>query len=302
MPTVEGPLLRWVSKAEEEVFKVNVEVTPPQPPAPPVPPYANHYEYYTNQLRQFLATQPPPSTTNVAPQVGSTSQISTSSPLSTPITATAPPTTVPPFSSTVTPSTTAQTTTAAFSTFRLPTNHAVYPFTYYAPAPTTATSKVNSTSTLLPSFLTPTTPQQPVQKQYVEEERTEKVTKNYVVHELDQRDTVVKPLWKDTMTAMFGDHVKWEELKVLSGKGRPLSKPLRNRLLINSTHFSLSLGRVKQRCLVTGQIAPYLDPRTGVPFANIEAYKTISDILDHRYAWSPDLGCYAGRDSEPRGP
>lgn len=78
------------------------------------------------------------------------------------------------------------------------------------------------------------------------------------------------------MKAMFGDHVQWDELKVLSGKGRPL-------------------GRVKQRCPVTGEIAPYLDPRTGVPFADVEAYKVLTELLEHEYVWSPEFGCYVGR-------
>lgn len=54
-------------------------------------------------------------------------------------------------------------------------------------------------------------------------ERTEVVGKTYVVHELSQEEDASKPLWKNTMSAMFGDHVNWEELKVYSGKGRPLS-------------------------------------------------------------------------------
>ena len=62
------------------------------------------------------------------------------------------------------------------------------------------------------------------QKQYVEEERTEKVVKNYVVVEADQQDGIAKPSWKDLMTSMFGDHIKWDEVKVLAGKGRPLGE------------------------------------------------------------------------------
>ncbi len=227
MPTVEGPLLRWTSKVEEENFKVNVEVTPPQSPAPAAPSYTNHYEYYTNQLRQYLAAQSTSSAATTT-QAGSTSQPSTTTSTSNLITVATAPAAVSPIPPTANPSPTAAQTAAAFSTFRLPTNQAVYPFTYYAPTSTSSTSGANSS--FLPSFLTPTTTQtspQPVQKQYVEEERTEKVTKNYVIHELDQHDAVAKPLWKDTMSAMFGDHVKWEELKVFSGKGRPLSKSLR---------------------------------------------------------------------------
>ena len=53
-------------------------------------------------------------------------------------------------------------------------------------------------------------------------ERKETVTKNYVVHETDQEEGTLKPLWKETMAAMFGDHVKWEDLKVYTGRGRPL--------------------------------------------------------------------------------
>ena len=53
-------------------------------------------------------------------------------------------------------------------------------------------------------------------------ERTEKIAKNYLVHELGQFESVPKPPWKDTMEAMFGDHVEWEDLRVFVGKGRPL--------------------------------------------------------------------------------
>jgi hypothetical protein len=51
--------------------------------------------------------------------------------------------------------------------------------------------------------------------------RTEDVCKNYVIHELSQ-SAPSKPPWKDTMSAMFGDHVQWDEVKVFTGKGRPL--------------------------------------------------------------------------------
>jgi len=51
--------------------------------------------------------------------------------------------------------------------------------------------------------------------------RIEDVCKNYVIHELSQ-SVPSKPPWKDTMSAMFGDHVQWDEVKVFTGKGRPL--------------------------------------------------------------------------------
>lgn len=65
---------------------------------------------------------------------------------------------------------------------------------------------------------TPGWPQPPVQPI----ERTEKVAKNYVVQELAQYDGAPNPSWMDTMNGMFGNHVKWDEVKVYVGKSRPM--------------------------------------------------------------------------------
>lgn len=53
-------------------------------------------------------------------------------------------------------------------------------------------------------------------------ERIETVARNYVVHETAQTGNPAKPSWLNTMKAMFGDHVKWDELRVYTAKGRPL--------------------------------------------------------------------------------
>jgi vacuolar protein sorting-associated protein 72 len=53
-------------------------------------------------------------------------------------------------------------------------------------------------------------------------ERKERVEKNYVVVETQQSETAPLPTWKQTMEAMFGDHVKWDEVRVFTGKNRPL--------------------------------------------------------------------------------
>jgi hypothetical protein len=126
-----------------------------------------------------------------------------------------------------------------------------------------------------------------------------KVTKNYVLHELAQYDGVPKPPWADTMESMFGDHVNWEELRVYVGKGRPFSERLcivRERGLCNWLWPS---ARPKQTCLITGLPARYLDPRTGVPYANIQAFQTLTRILAHEYIWSDSLGCYVGDEGSP---
>lgn len=52
--------------------------------------------------------------------------------------------------------------------------------------------------------------------------RQEKIAKNYVVIECQQHDSAPLPTWKETMEAMFGDHVKWEEVRVYVGKNRPM--------------------------------------------------------------------------------
>lgn len=51
-----------------------------------------------------------------------------------------------------------------------------------------------------------------------------RVAKSYAVHELGQQDDMPKPKWEETMTALFGDHVKWGDVKVFSSKNRPLGE------------------------------------------------------------------------------
>ncbi|KAI0344196.1 hypothetical protein BDW22DRAFT_1406600 [Trametopsis cervina] len=205
---VEGPLIRWISKAEE----VKVLVQPPsQPIAPFQAPPASfpHYGY---------PYQPAPGTPPVNPSY---------------------PVYTPPPTSSYQPI--ASQPSSSQMTF--------VNYSYAQPSPT-------------PVYVPP-----PLV------EKVETVAKNYIVHELSQREGVSKPLWKDTMAAMFGDHVRWEELKVYTGKGRPLSRP-------------------REICPITGQVALYRDPRTGVPFANLHAFQTLTKILSHEYVWSEGLGCY----------
>ena len=51
-----------------------------------------------------------------------------------------------------------------------------------------------------------------------------------------------------------------------------------------------------QICPITGKAAKYLDPRTNVPYADLEAYRVLSKVLRHEYVWSPSLGCYVSRE------
>jgi len=81
------------------------------------------------------------------------------------------------------------------------------------------------------------------------------------------------------MKALFGDHVNWEDLRVYTSKGRPFARPT-------------------QTCAISGKLARYLDPRTGVPYANIAAYDILTKILAHEYVWDDELGCYIGEEAE----
>ncbi|KAH7910015.1 YL1 nuclear protein-domain-containing protein [Hygrophoropsis aurantiaca] len=209
-PTVEGPLLRWISRKEE--------VKIPLPPPVLQPQYS------------FLHGTP----------------------------------------GTSTPSTSIFTYSSPFQTYSGPSSS-------NAPSiPSTATDQANgesaasSTRADIPHIRHPNDLSTPIQPP---DFYTDVVCKNYVIHERSQSNSSTKPLWKDTMAAMFGDHVRWEELRVFTGKQRPLSRPHRT-------------------CPITGLTAKYLDPRTGVPFANTDAYCTLTKMLNHEYVWSDALGCY----------
>lgn len=94
------------------------------------------------------------------------------------------------------------------------------------------------------------------------------------------------------MAAMFGDHVKWEDLKAYVSRGRPLCE-----LCITSRVSTLRIyaARPVQLCSITGRPARYLDPRTSIPYATPAAYRTLTMILNHEYVWSHALGCYLTR-------
>jgi hypothetical protein len=57
----------------------------------------------------------------------------------------------------------------------------------------------------------------------------------------------------------------------------------------------IATARPRQMCPVTGRQAHYLDPRTGVPYANSHAYKVLTQLLKHEYIWNPSIGSYLGR-------
>jgi hypothetical protein len=166
--TVQGPLLRWVSKVEE------IEVVEEAPT--PAPTFAGTASsIYGTGLSPYQGL----------PWVASTS--STANAMASP----------------------------APSQFQSH-EQAGSPFPAWPPFPSFPQS-IPQGAPLAP----PTLPTQPAPLPEPRK-RTEKVAKNYLFHQLAQYADAPRATWNDTMEAMFGDHVKWDELKVYTSKGRPL--------------------------------------------------------------------------------
>lgn len=65
-------------------------------------------------------------------------------------------------------------------------------------------------------------PQPPV----LDKPLTHKASYNYLVYEVDQQPSTPKPNWSQTMHAVFGNHVDWNEVKVYNTRNRPLGLSL----------------------------------------------------------------------------
>ncbi|KAF9073982.1 YL1 nuclear protein-domain-containing protein [Rhodocollybia butyracea] len=264
---VTGPLLRWVSKAEEVQVEVKEE---PQVPAAHNPSsYGQIYPSYPTAGTSSASANTSPARSNPASHT----------PASTPFLSLAPPSS----SSYVSYSYPKPATTPTMHNFSFlpgPTANSL-PILALGPpgAAPPPPSLPKSTPTQLPKF------------------KLEKVTKTYLVHELSQDEDdpdASKPDWESTMEAVFGNHVKWQDVMVYSGKNRPLARHI-------------------PTCPITGTPAKYLDPQTGVPFADVRAYKLLMRFKEElvgsdsasdgdssckddsvEVAWDDSLGCYVG--------
>ncbi|KAI6104737.1 YL1 nuclear protein-domain-containing protein [Pisolithus croceorrhizus] len=234
--SISGPMLRWISRKEQTKEAVQLE----QPPRMYVPYYNFTY----------------PTGTAVQSTVGTTASGTTGGPFVNYV----PPVAEGPLA--------ANESTSNIAGVLAPNSSpAPQPSVTSATIPRTPTPSTTSPSTL-PQSSASIAPPEPLI-----EERTMDVCRNYVIHELTQTQSAKKPLWVDTMSAMFGDHVAWGDLRVYTGKNRPFSRPLRI-------------------CPITGLPARYLDPRTNVPFASVAAFHTLTKVLSREYTWSESLGCY----------
>ncbi|KAI6043793.1 YL1 nuclear protein-domain-containing protein [Pisolithus marmoratus] len=234
--SITGPVLRWISRKEQTKERVQIG----QPPRMYMP-------YYNFTYPTGVAVQPTVAATTTGTGGG-------------------------PFVSYIPPAAEAPPAT----------NESTSSVASVLPPNSTSTPQPSVTSAAIPTAPTPSTTLLPIPLQSpastappqpLFEDRTIDVCRNYVIHELAQTPSAKKPLWVDTMSAMFGDHVAWGDLRVYVGKNRPLSRPVRT-------------------CPITGLPARYLDPRTNIPFASVAAFHTLTKILSHEYTWSESLGCY----------
>lgn len=229
--TVQGPLLRWVSRIEE------VKIIHLEPAPPPLPPK-------TPTLTPPIQTQ----ASSVSTSAASGSVTTISSPATPPAfpfqygysyPGVPMPNVVPP-----TPSSSKSTPTYFHPSAQAVPYFARYPSSAAPTAPATQPPTPFVYQTFPPPPVPPpSNPQSPnevalpvpqSQPQLAsapssppkQVERVEKVMKCYLYHEVapGDRQEPEKPTWGSTMAALFGDHVNWEELKVFTTKGRPMGR------------------------------------------------------------------------------
>ncbi|KZP07368.1 hypothetical protein FIBSPDRAFT_965689 [Athelia psychrophila] len=115
--------------------------------------------------------------------------------------------------------------------------------------------------------------------------------KSYLAAE--EEESAEKPSLEASIADLIGADVPRADLKVCNGKARPVCTML-IALLISADLTSAPDTNLPR----TGLPAPYLDPRTGVPFANVPAREVLSLILSHEYVWSAGLGCCIAWEGE----
>ena len=207
--TIEGPLLRWISKKEE----VKVAVPPPTLPVLNYPPNLSLYKGAYGTSGHLFSPMAYSYTTGATHYAVNPRAPGTPSASSQPIM-----------------------TTTQFHAYQryMDPGYSVFPMwppalagqqqaSYYQTPASTSTIPTPPTTPATAPALSGNNVSGIVQQPSSEPEtRLEAVTKNYVVHELAQYKNTPKPSWTDTMESMFGNHVKWDEVKVFVGKSRPL--------------------------------------------------------------------------------
>ena len=67
-------------------------------------------------------------------------------------------------------------------------------------------------------------------------------------------------------------------------------------LFYNSRRSNKPVKHNPELCPITTMPAKYRDPKTGIGYANMWAYKMLQEAREHKFTWSSMLGCYVGRE------
>lgn len=122
-------------------------------------------------------------------------------------------------------------------------------------------------------------------------------THNYVIIESESSDS---PTFIEDMGNLFGHHVDWATLAVLP-RIRPTGmSPKYCRSSHTLTHLDYPVRKMIT-CPITGYPAKYLEPHSGIPYADIRGFKIIQGLLAHQYVWSESLECYIGDEEQAKG-
>ncbi|KAF9926707.1 Vacuolar protein sorting-associated protein 72 [Mortierella alpina] len=68
---------------------------------------------------------------------------------------------------------------------------------------------------------------------------------------------------------------------------------------IDEWSFTENYPERKPVCPITGLPAKYKDPKSGIPYANKEAYKILQNVVRHGYVWSNGLNAYCHDVAQP---
>ncbi|KAI6309571.1 hypothetical protein MCOR34_006750 [Pyricularia oryzae] len=71
-------------------------------------------------------------------------------------------------------------------------------------------------------------------------------------------------------------------------------KTVQTQILFGRKFTKLAKPGHAPHCVITNHVAKYRDPKTGLPFANMNAYKEIRRLTEGDYKWSSILGTWAG--------
>ncbi|TLD33354.1 hypothetical protein PspLS_00582 [Pyricularia sp. CBS 133598] len=71
-------------------------------------------------------------------------------------------------------------------------------------------------------------------------------------------------------------------------------KTVQTQILFGRKFTKLAKPGHAPLCVITNHVAKYRDPKTGLPFANMNAYKEIQRLTEGDYKWSSILGTWAG--------